>query len=62
MVSLYKQLFSPASTGDEEKDLEIQAKIRFVRSTVQCTVLPVMKRGGKTTELVINGFYGDNLE
>ncbi|XP_023322153.1 rab5 GDP/GTP exchange factor isoform X2 [Eurytemora carolleeae] len=28
MVCLYKLLFSPASTGDEEKDLEIQSKIR----------------------------------
>jgi len=28
MICLYKQLFSPASTTDEEKDLEIQSKIR----------------------------------
>jgi len=28
MVSLYKKLFSPVSTNDEEKDLEIQSKIR----------------------------------
>ena len=29
MVSLYKKLFSPVSTNDEEKDLEIQSKIRL---------------------------------
>jgi len=28
VISLYKQLFSPVSTNDEEKDLEIQSKIR----------------------------------
>jgi len=28
IISLYKQLFSPVSTNDEEKDLEIQSKIR----------------------------------
>ena len=29
MICLYKQLFSPVSTNDEEKDLEIQSKIRY---------------------------------
>jgi hypothetical protein len=28
MICLYKQLFCPFSTTDEDKDLEIQAKIR----------------------------------
>ncbi len=34
MICLYKQLFCPFSTTDEDKDLEIQAKIRSVKNVM----------------------------
>jgi hypothetical protein len=34
MICLYKQLFCPFSTTDEDKDLEIQAKIRSVKNAL----------------------------
>jgi hypothetical protein len=36
MICLYKQLFCPFSTTDEDKDLEIQAKIRSVKNVMIC--------------------------
>ena len=45
MISLYKQLFSPVSTNDEEKDLEIQSKIRYTyNSNITVKILNETRR------------------